>query len=119
MPAIHQTQDIKMKATILVALFAALAAAAPQGATGPQRCGGKTGKTCHGKQVCAGEKEIKDGNGVCVTGKPCGNFFGDVCPQRGDRCVNDPRIECPEGVMDCGGGVCIPAQWVKELGLGN
>ncbi|KAF3923869.1 hypothetical protein ABW21_db0207616 [Orbilia brochopaga] len=106
-----------MKAGVLVALLAAVVAAAPQIATGPKRCGGNTGKTCSKNEVCAGFENTKDGNGVCVAGLPCGDFLGHQCPKSGDFCVNDPRIHCPEGVMDCGGGVCVPGQWVKELGL--
>ncbi|KAF3937201.1 hypothetical protein ABW19_dt0204419 [Dactylella cylindrospora] len=108
-----------MKTTIIVALFAALAAAAPQATYGPRRCGGNSGLRCGRKEICVGEKEIKGGVGVCVVPKPCGNFFGDICPNRTDYCINDPRINCPPGVMDCGGGVCIPGDWAEKLGLKN
>ncbi|KAK6331265.1 hypothetical protein TWF696_003325 [Orbilia brochopaga] len=105
-----------MKATVLVALFAAVVAAAPGSA--PKRCGGKTGLTCATKEVCAGFEFTKDGSGVCVDGsRPCGDFFGHVCPGNGDWCANDPRVVCPPNVLDCGSGVCIPGQWVKDLGL--
>ncbi|EPS40390.1 hypothetical protein H072_5809 [Dactylellina haptotyla CBS 200.50] len=109
-----------MKSAVVLTLFAALAAAAPQTLTGPGRCGGDSGLKCHKNALCVGEKEIKGGVGICITGpiQPCGNFFGDRCPSTGSwYCISDPRINCPPGVMDCGGGVCMPAQWAAAVGL--
>jgi hypothetical protein len=109
-----------MKATFFLIAFAAFAATAPQGKpadTTPRRCGGSSGKKCLKKEVCVGEKEIKGGVGVCLADpKPCGNFSGDVC-SGADYCINDPRIHCPPGVMDCGGGVCMPGAWARQFGL--
>lgn len=74
-----------MKATLLLVVFAAFvafSAAASDMKIGvtPKRCGGSSGKTCLRGEVCVGEKELKDGLGVCIL-KPrsCGNFFGDTC----------------------------------------
>ncbi|MFP2927445.1 hypothetical protein ACLESO_20050 [Pyxidicoccus sp. 3LG] len=114
-----------MKTTFFLvafAAFAAFAAAAPQGKpvdTTPKRCGGSSGKKCLKNEICVGEKEIKGGVGVCLADpKPCGNFNGDVCPKKTDSyCINDPRIHCPPGVVDCGGGVCLPGEWARQVGL--
>ncbi|KAF3933790.1 hypothetical protein ABW20_dc0102636 [Dactylellina cionopaga] len=82
-----------------------------------KRCGGSSSKKCGKNEVCVGEKQFKDGLGVCVKEpKPCGNFFGDTCPLLGNwSCLNDPRIDCPEGVMDCGGGICVPGEWATKF----
>ncbi|KAF3920366.1 hypothetical protein ABW20_dc0102140 [Dactylellina cionopaga] len=123
-----------MKPTLILVLFTALTAAAPQGiietlwkrthyGSQPQgqsnRCGGNSSKKCGRKEVCVGEKEFKDGMGVCIKNpKSCGNFQGDTCPTGGKySCLNDPRIKCPPNVQDCGGGVCVEGQWVAKFGL--
>ncbi|AGC45346.1 hypothetical protein MYSTI_04045 [Myxococcus stipitatus DSM 14675] len=114
-----------MKATLFLIAFTAFTAAAPQpklqpkpAAATPKRCGGASNKQCPQSAICVGEKEIKGGVGVCLANpKPCGNFFGDVCPNKTDVCISDPRIQCPPGAMDCGGGVCLPGVWAKQFGL--
>ncbi|KAF3925740.1 hypothetical protein ABW20_dc0100123 [Dactylellina cionopaga] len=110
-----------MKAAIILSVLAAVATAAPSMVPGPKRCGGKSGLKCAKAEFCVGEKEIKGGVGFCLSTptKPCGNFFGDLCPNRTDYCINDPRINCPPGVFDCGGGVCIGEYEAKIFGLKN
>ncbi|KAK6362671.1 hypothetical protein TWF730_000126 [Orbilia blumenaviensis] len=115
-----------MKATFIIALFVAAAAAAPAGEQPPadlKLCGGNTGKTCPSGEICVGEAEIKGGNGVCVPDNfenQCANALGSVCPQDGDFCVADPRnADCPPRVMDCGNGLCIRDAWARYVGLKN
>ncbi|KAK6357678.1 hypothetical protein TWF718_001986 [Orbilia javanica] len=118
-----------MKATFIIALFVAAAAAAPagdiSGATEPpagfKACGGQTGKTCSAGEICVGEKEIKGGAGICVAGdfkNQCANALGSICPFPTDYCIEDPRnADCPKGVMDCGNGLCIRGPWANFVGL--
>ncbi|KAK6535880.1 hypothetical protein TWF281_000130 [Arthrobotrys megalospora] len=120
-----------MKATFIIALFVAAAAAAPatelagtpKPPAGFKPCGGKTGKTCTSGEICVGEKEIKGGAGICVSDRfenQCANALGSRCPFATDYCIADPRnADCPPGVMDCGNGLCIRDAWAKFVGLKN
>ncbi|KAF3927840.1 hypothetical protein ABW20_dc0102903 [Dactylellina cionopaga] len=129
-----------MKAILFFASYAALVSAAPQGFTDslmkrespirPEpinpiedrfRCGNSSpeGYKCPKTQVCAAADEIGDGKGgVCVPNpKPCANANGDTCPSGEHICVKDPRIVCKKGEMDCGGGLCVPPEIAKAVGL--
>ncbi|KAK6541379.1 hypothetical protein TWF694_007192 [Orbilia ellipsospora] len=98
-----------MKATVLIALFAAVVAAAPQPPV-INYCGGKTGLKCPANKLCVGEAETQGEKGVCISlpAHTCGDMMGTRCAVKSDYCYTDPRIHCPPGVMDCGGGVCVP-----------
>ncbi|KAF3913757.1 hypothetical protein AA313_de0208669 [Arthrobotrys entomopaga] len=99
-----------MKATVIIAFCAALVAAAPPQPPLIKYCGGKTGFKCDANQLCVGEAETDGKIGVCVKlpVQSCGDWMGSRCSDVTDYCYSDPRIHCPEGVMDCGGGVCVP-----------
>ncbi|KAF3926056.1 hypothetical protein ABW20_dc0108982 [Dactylellina cionopaga] len=125
-----------MKATLFLIAYAALISAAPQGAVDPLltlerrtsppveieylaiRCGGEEGTKCPKGQTCGGSIKIGDGKGVCIP-KPnwCANALGDKCPSKNDICVNNDDEQCEEGEEDCGGGVCMPANLAKKVGL--
>lgn len=108
-----------MRATYLLVVFVAFSAAAQdkQAGASTKRCGGSSGKSCKAAEVCVGVKEFKDGLGVCVPPKSCSNFGGDVCSNKTDHCLPDPRIACPPGVQDCGGGLCVPKGVIEKIGL--
>ncbi|KAF3293762.1 hypothetical protein TWF132_004353 [Orbilia oligospora] len=120
-----------MKATFIIALFVAAAAAAPatdlastaKPPAGFKPCGGKSGKTCASGEICVGEKAIEGGVGICVSGafeNQCANALGSRCPLATDYCIEDPRnADCPREAMDCGNGLCIRDAWAKYAGLKN
>ncbi|KAF3932601.1 hypothetical protein ABW20_dc0109430 [Dactylellina cionopaga] len=85
---------------------------------GPRRCG-KTGSKCSPIEVCVGQEESGDDQGFCIKAPlPCGNFLGDTCPEAGKYlCVNDQRIDCPKGVQDCGGGLCLLKEYTFRFGV--
>ncbi|KAK6499979.1 hypothetical protein TWF481_010336 [Arthrobotrys musiformis] len=80
---------------------------------GPFRCGGKSGKKCRDNkyEVCVGEKDSKDGMGICV-GRPmvCNDPTGKKCfDQKYFRCVKDPRSDSS--------GICVAAKSADQFGL--
>ncbi|KAK6508883.1 hypothetical protein TWF481_003650 [Arthrobotrys musiformis] len=119
-----------MKASFILALFVAAAAAAPASdaadaskppPAGLKRCGKKIGRYCRSGEVCVGERNIKGGVGLCVSGafeNQCANFLGSVC-RGNDFCIEDPRnlVDCKPGMMDCGNGLCVRSDWAKYLDL--
>ncbi|KAK6531045.1 hypothetical protein TWF281_007872 [Arthrobotrys megalospora] len=87
-----------------------------------QRCEGPTDKTCPEGETCLAEREIDDGKGgVCIKKPPFCGGGGEgeevECPNADDVCVEDPNMDCPPNMADCGGGQCLPGFVIKKLGL--
>ncbi|KAK6352935.1 hypothetical protein TWF696_004930 [Orbilia brochopaga] len=83
------------------------------------RCGGKSGKKCFenpdSPEICAGtDNELRDGMGVCLTWGFTRQCKNGCSP--GDHCVKN---SCPKFLSgsDCGSSVCLPKQYVQEIGL--
>ncbi|KAF3920131.1 hypothetical protein AA313_de0202697 [Arthrobotrys entomopaga] len=85
---------------------------------GVNRCGGSSGKKCFNNprnpELCAGEKELKDGMGVCIEWGYTRQCKDGCIP--GDVCVKNT---CPSGLSaeDCSGSVCLDKKYVAQFGL--
>ncbi|KAK6542482.1 hypothetical protein TWF694_006435 [Orbilia ellipsospora] len=107
-----------MKTTIAITLFAALAAATSV-PINPVKCKGGKAAKCPINEFCIGENPRTGAAGVCVPTaykEYCGGFTSIKCSFKFDKCIEDPRIVCPPNVADCGGSVCIPDIYAKEIG---
>ncbi|KAK6360591.1 hypothetical protein TWF730_006729 [Orbilia blumenaviensis] len=116
-----------MKATLILSIFAAVAAAAPQGATSPvkpalKRCGAGSKLTCATGETCVGEYGFKDDQkGVCVKNAiTCGSTLAHpdtTCPKnKSYKCI--PRsntFECPMDVAYC--GFCLEKSVTDIVGV--
>ncbi|KAF3169824.1 hypothetical protein TWF225_004683 [Orbilia oligospora] len=115
-----------MKATLILAIFAAAAAAAPQGAIAKRqtqkRCGADSGLTCATGETCVGEFGFKDDpKGVCIKGAiKCGSTPADpntTCPKdKSYKCI--PRantLQCPMDVAYC--GFCVEKAVTDIVGV--
>ncbi|KAK6330471.1 hypothetical protein TWF696_003362 [Orbilia brochopaga] len=81
------------------------------------RCGGKSGRKCFqnpaSPEICAGERELRDGMGVCLEwgfSRQCKHgCFGDVCVSN----------SCPPFLSkeDCGGKICLPKKYADKYGI--
>ncbi|KAF3920823.1 hypothetical protein ABW20_dc0110348 [Dactylellina cionopaga] len=100
---------------------------------GTNRCGGPSGKKCfnnpYSPEICVGEKEMKDGLGICSPKwrtrgceKGCTEFArmakpgskpvtGDICVGWTKKCYSDEPTE------DCGGTVCLTGRYIDQFGL--
>ncbi|KAK6505090.1 hypothetical protein TWF481_007012 [Arthrobotrys musiformis] len=114
-----------MKATLILAIFAAAAAAAPQGdfikrQAAQKRCGAGSNLTCATGETCVGEFGFKDDpKGVCIkAAKTCGATMADpntTCP-KDNKCIpRANRFQCPQDVAYC--GFCVEKAITDVVGV--
>ncbi|EPS45526.1 hypothetical protein H072_480 [Dactylellina haptotyla CBS 200.50] len=112
-----------MKASLIVTLFAATAAAAPgYSYYTTKRCGGKWKKSCSRGESCIGGEILHDVMGVCVR-TPAG------CTTPGDPkakgcssgqkyyCVANPYVKCSGRDYYCKRGSCLAGAIADKIGV--
>ncbi|KAK6522767.1 hypothetical protein TWF281_002203 [Arthrobotrys megalospora] len=124
-----------MKSTLLLTIFAALAAAAPGATIGSltkradnslaakssgKRCGGPSKVKCGTGEICASENQFKDDPmGLCIK-KPTKYCGGEkkltvgCSKEDGYYCMYDRSINCVQDANYC--GWCIEQKWVDKFG---
>ncbi|KAK6515176.1 hypothetical protein TWF506_007521 [Arthrobotrys conoides] len=113
-----------MKATLFLAVFAALAAAAPQGASSGvlkrasddeiTRCGVSDDDKCAEGEKCVGVYKLKDQPGGLCVKEPImcgGENEHESCPDD-HRCLRDSSSKCPSNLY-C--GWCVEKRWIDKF----
>ncbi|KAK6345249.1 hypothetical protein TWF718_007175 [Orbilia javanica] len=114
-----------MKATLILAIFAAAAAAAPSTLAARQtqkRCGAGSNLKCATGETCVGEFGFKDDpKGVCIKSAiKCGSTMAHpdtTCPKnKSYKCIPKANtFECPMDVAYC--GFCVEKVVTDAIGI--